>query len=231
MEGVAESSPTPIGLVEEIRAMILWSEESTREEDSLREKRGSGSRDEGAAEGANKKRKDASSISVVTPLTRERATRNQKKQSEAELEKALEESKRKDAAKGTKKAVNHVEAVEIEKMDLVLQDEEEAEEVEVVTPKAKKIMTSKKKSHSKTKFTSPSTLAKRTRSAMKFRKVKVMEEEESENDEEIDQEHDKMAKFAKRTILKDRLLRDLEKEGMIMLLEKLQLQGWKDMVL
>ncbi|XP_070056775.1 uncharacterized protein [Nicotiana tomentosiformis] len=173
----------------------------------------------------NKKRKTASSIFVVTPPTRGRATRSQKKQSEAELEKALEESKRKAAAKGKKKMVEHVEEVEIEEMDLVLYDEEETEEVEAVTPKAKKIKSYKKKSHLKTKSAEPSTLAKRTKSTMKSRKMKVVEEEESEYEEETDQEHDKMAKFGKRTILKGRLLRDLEEEGIVMLLEKLQLQG------
>ncbi|XP_070037166.1 uncharacterized protein [Nicotiana tomentosiformis] len=116
-------------------------------------------------------------------------------------------------------------------MDLVLHDEEEAEEVEAVTPKVKKIKTSKKKSPSKTKSAEPSTLAKRTRSALKSRKVKVVEEEESEEEEESDAEKDKMVKFGERTILKGRLLNDLEEEGMMLLLEKLQLQGWKEMVL
>ncbi|XP_070035217.1 protein pxr1-like [Nicotiana tomentosiformis] len=109
---------------------------------------------------ANKKRKVTSSIPVETPPTRGRTTRSQKKQSEAELEKAVEESKRKVAAKGNKKVGEPVEAVKIEEMDLVLHDEEEAEEMEVVTPKAKKIKTSIKKSVSKTKSAGPSTLAK-----------------------------------------------------------------------
>nr|XP_016474437.1 PREDICTED: uncharacterized protein LOC107796206 [Nicotiana tabacum] len=76
----------------------------------------------------------------------------------------------------------------------------------------------------------PSTLARRTRSTRKSRKVQVVEEEESEEEEETDEEQDKMEKFGKRTILKGRLLGDLEGEGMVMLLEKLELQGWKDMV-
>ncbi|XP_070055141.1 uncharacterized protein [Nicotiana tomentosiformis] len=180
---------------------------------------------------ANKKRKVASSIPIETPPTRGRATRSQKKQSEAELENALEESKRKVVAKGKKKVVEPVEAVEIEEMDLVLHDEEEAEKMEVVTPKAKKIKTSIKKSFSKINSTGPSTLAKRTRFALKYRKVKIVEEEEEEEEEESDAEKDKMVKFGKRTILKGRLLRNLEEEKMVMLLEKLQLQGWKDMVL
>ncbi|XP_070037003.1 uncharacterized protein [Nicotiana tomentosiformis] len=267
---VVESSPTLVGLTKETRAMVVWSEESAGEEESVREKGGSGSGE--AAEGLvrlrkrfqepvpsmhdplkdllrrvshsynpkrkkssgvkirgttreNKKRKAASSIPVVNPPTRGRATRSQKKQSEAELEKALEESKRKVVAKGKKKVVELVEAVEIEEMDLVFHDEDEAEEMKVVTPKAKNIKTSTKKFVSKTKSTEPSTLAKRTRSALKSRKVKMVEEEESEEEEKFDAEKDKMVKFGKRTTLKGRLLRDLEEEGMAMLLEKLQLQG------
>ncbi|XP_070044929.1 uncharacterized protein [Nicotiana tomentosiformis] len=77
----------------------------------------------------NKKRKVASSIPVETPPTRGKATRSQKKQSEAELEKALEKSMRKANAKGKKRVVEPVEAVEIEEMDLVLRDGEEAEEM------------------------------------------------------------------------------------------------------
>nr|XP_016515304.1 PREDICTED: uncharacterized protein LOC107832017 [Nicotiana tabacum] len=114
--------------------------------------------------------------------------------SEAELENALEESKRKVAAKGKRKVIEPIEAVEIEEMDLVLRDEEEAEEMEVVTPKAKKSKTSTKKSISKTKSVDPSTLAKRTRSALKSRKVKVVEEEE---EEEFDAEKDKMVKLGR----------------------------------
>ncbi|XP_070057727.1 uncharacterized protein [Nicotiana tomentosiformis] len=168
----------------------------------------------------NKKRKAASSIPVEIPPTRGRATKSQKKQSEAELEKALAENKRKVVAKGKKKVV---ELVEIDEMDLVLRDEEETEEMEVVTPKSAE----------------PSTLAKRTRFALKPRKVKIVEEEEwsreeeeeKEEEGESDAEKDKMVKFGKRTILKGRLLMDLEESGMVMLLEKLQLQGWKNMVL
>jgi len=44
-----------------------------------------------------------------------------------------------------------VEPVEIDKMDLVLRNEEETEEIEVVTPKAKKSKTSTKKSCFKNK--------------------------------------------------------------------------------
>ncbi|XP_070040611.1 uncharacterized protein [Nicotiana tomentosiformis] len=123
----------------------------------------------------NKKRKAASSISVETPPARGRATRSQKKQSEAELEKALKESKRKATAKGKKKVVEPVEAVEIDEKDLVRHNENEVEEMEVVTPKANKIKTSTMKSASKTKSAGPSSLVKRTRYTLKSRKVKTME--------------------------------------------------------
>ncbi|XP_070049513.1 uncharacterized protein [Nicotiana tomentosiformis] len=226
--------------------MVLWSEEVVEEKVSWREKGGTRSSDAGAAEGlvsynpkkkkssrvkisgtvrAHKKRKVASYIPVETPPTRERAIRSQKKQSEIELERALEESTRKVTAKGKKKVSEPVEAIEIEVLDLVLRDERGAEEVEVVTPKAKKRKTSKTKSPSKTVDVEPSTLTKRTRYARKSRKMQVVEEEESEEEEETDEEQDKMVKFGKRTILKGRLLRDLEEERILMLLEKLELQG------
>ncbi|XP_070055286.1 uncharacterized protein [Nicotiana tomentosiformis] len=162
-KGVAKSSPTPVGLTEETRAMVVSSEESAGEEESLREKRGYNPKQKKSlgvkilgTVRANKKRKAASSIPVETPPTRGRDTRSQKKQSEAELEKALEDSKRKVASKGKKKMVEHVEAVEIEEMDLVLRDEDKEE---VATPKTKKRKTSKKKSPSKTKSAEPSTLS------------------------------------------------------------------------
>nr|XP_016493829.1 PREDICTED: uncharacterized protein LOC107813129 [Nicotiana tabacum] len=143
-KGVTESTPTHVGLNEETRAMVVWSEESAGEEEK-------------------------------TSPTRGRATRIRKKQSEAELEKALEESKRKVTAKGKKKVVEQVKAVEIKEMDLVLRNEDKAEEEEAATPKTKKRKNFKKKSPSKTKPAEPSTLAKRTRSAIKSRKVKVVE--------------------------------------------------------
>ncbi|XP_070032525.1 uncharacterized protein [Nicotiana tomentosiformis] len=135
--------------------------------------------------------------------------KSQKKKSEAELKKALEESKRKDAAKGKKKVSELVEAVEIDEIDLVLRDEDETAKVEVLTPKAKKAKTSTKKSVSK--------------SAVKSRQVNSVEEEEwsGEKEDDSNTEKDKMAKFGKRTILKGRLLGDLEGEGMVLLLEKL----------
>nr|XP_016445372.1 PREDICTED: ABC transporter F family member 4-like [Nicotiana tabacum] len=216
-EGVVESSPTPAEMTEETGAMVLWSEDAAEEEERWREKEGSGAGDASAAEGlvklrkrfeepvpsvANKKIKVTSSIPIETPPTRGRATRSQNKHSKVAPERALEESKRKVVAKGKKKVSEHVQADEIEEMDLVLHDEDKAEEVETVDAE-------------------PSTLAKRTRYARKSRKVQIVEEEESEEEEESDEELDKMVKFGKRTILKDRLRRDLEEEGMVMLVEKL----------
>nr|XP_016511843.1 PREDICTED: uncharacterized protein LOC107828956 [Nicotiana tabacum] len=198
----------------ESRKMGVWSEESAGEEESLREKGGSRSgeateRSVGLGKNVqepipsveetledqlkrvsnsyNPKRKKSSGVKISSTargelqgVRRSRVRLNWKK--------SLEESKRKVVVKRKKKVVKLVEAVEIEETDLVLYDEEVAEEVEVVTPKAKKIKTSKTKSHSKTKSAEPSTLAKRTRSAMKSKKVKIVEEEESEDEEETDQE-------------------------------------------
>ncbi|XP_070049229.1 uncharacterized protein [Nicotiana tomentosiformis] len=160
---------------------------------------------------ANKKRKAPPSDSAEIPPTRGRATRSQLKQSEADLQKALEESKRKAVAKGKKKMAEPVEAVDVDEMDLVHQDKYVIEEVEVQTPKPKKAKTSTKKSIYVSKSAEPSTLAKRTRSAVKTKQVKIVEEEEWSGEEEeeednSDTEKDKMAKFGKRTILKGRLL-------------------------
>ncbi|XP_070002231.1 uncharacterized protein [Nicotiana sylvestris] len=143
-------------------AIVVWSEESAGEEDSVREIEGSGSGEAAERKKSlgvkvpgtareNKKRKSDSSITVETPLTRERATRTQKKQSEAELETALEESKKKVASKEKKKVVDPVKVVEIDEINLVLRDEEETEEMEVVTLKAKKDKTYIKKPVSKTR--------------------------------------------------------------------------------
>ncbi|XP_070051781.1 uncharacterized protein [Nicotiana tomentosiformis] len=199
-QGVAESSSTPVG--NKVQELVPSKQEPL--EDLLKKvsdsynpkrKRSSGARIPGTAK-ENKKRKVASSIPVETPPIRGRATRSLKKQSEAKLEKALEKSKRKATAKGKKKVVEPDEAVKIDDMDPVRQDEEEVEEMEVVTQKAKKIKASTKKSLSKTKSAGPSSLVKRTRSVLKSRKVKIMEEEEwsgeKEEEEESDAEKDNM---------------------------------------
>ncbi|XP_019262737.1 PREDICTED: eukaryotic translation initiation factor 5B-like [Nicotiana attenuata] len=134
-----------------------------------------------------KMRKDSSSIPVETPPTRGRTTRSQKKQSEANLKKALAESGKKVVAKGKKKVEETSEAISIKEMDLVLHDEDAVEEVEVATPSAKKRKTSKKKSPKKSIDTEESALSKRTKSAKKSRKVQIVEEEseEEETDEEM----------------------------------------------
>nr|XP_016510468.1 PREDICTED: uncharacterized protein LOC107827779 [Nicotiana tabacum] len=157
-----------------------------------------------------------------TPPTKGRTTRSQRKQSEDDLERTLAESKKKVAAKEKKKVGESSETIEIEEMDLVLHDEDEAEEVEVMTPSAKKIKTSKKESHAKSIDTKSSALAKRTNFARKSRKMQIVEEE-SEEEEKTGEENDKMVKFGKRTILKERLLKDLEDKGIVLLLEKLEI--------
>ncbi|XP_070008501.1 actin cytoskeleton-regulatory complex protein PAN1-like [Nicotiana sylvestris] len=53
--------------------------------------------------------------------------------------------------------------------------------------------------------------------------------EEEVNDSE--KEHDKLAMFGKRKILKGRMLKDLVEPGMMRLVDALAAQGWKDMVL
>jgi len=173
---------------------------------------------------ANKKWKVSPSETSDIPLPRGRTTRSKLKQSEKELQRALEESKKKRVDKGKEKVV---EPVELDEMDLVDQSEKVAK-VEVQTLKPKKAKTS-----SVSKSDEPSILAKRTRSAVKAKQVKITEEDDWSGEEEdvSDGEKDKLTKFGKRTILKGRLLKDLEEEGMILLLEKLEIQGWKDMVL
>ncbi|XP_070007895.1 uncharacterized protein [Nicotiana sylvestris] len=101
-------------------------------------------------------------------------------QMQVKLRAGLAKSKRKDVAKEKKKASERVESIEIEEMDLVLHDEDKAEEVEVVTSKAKKRKTSNKKSPSNIVDAEPSTLATRTRFARKSRNVQVVEEEKIE---------------------------------------------------
>ncbi|XP_019237340.1 PREDICTED: uncharacterized protein LOC109217535 [Nicotiana attenuata] len=126
---------------------------------------------------SNKKMKAAPSVTIEIPPTRGRATRSQLKQNEEELQRALEESKKKRMDKGKKKVGEPVEAVDVDEMDLVHQDEDVIAEVEVQTPKPKKAKTSTKKSTSMSKSVEPSTLTKRTRSAVKTKKENIAEEE------------------------------------------------------
>ncbi|XP_070036649.1 uncharacterized protein [Nicotiana tomentosiformis] len=170
---------------------MLWSEEAVEEEESLREEGGSGSGDASATEGqiqpkeeekfskiprtamGGKKRKDASSIPVKTPPTRGRTTMSHRKQSEANLEKVLAESKKKPTAKRKKNMGEPSKTIKIDEIDLVLHVEDESEKVEVMTPNAKKRKTSKKKSLEKFVDTESSALAKRTRSEGNQEKCKL----------------------------------------------------------
>ncbi|XP_070055268.1 uncharacterized protein [Nicotiana tomentosiformis] len=116
---------------------------------------------------ANKKREAAPSNSAENPPTRGRSTRSQLKQNESDLQKALEESKRKAVTKRKKKMAELVEVVDVDKMDLVYQDKDVIEEVEVQTPKPNKAKTSTKKSIFVSKSAEPFTLAKMTWSTVK----------------------------------------------------------------
>ncbi|XP_070004446.1 uncharacterized protein [Nicotiana sylvestris] len=100
------------------------------------------------------------------------------------------------------------------------------------TPKPKRPKTSSKKFSSVSEAPELS-LAKRTKSAVKSKQVRVSEDEEWSGDEESesDGEQDKVAMFGKRKILKARLLKDLVEPGMVRLVDTLAAKGWKDMVL
>ncbi|XP_070015390.1 uncharacterized protein [Nicotiana sylvestris] len=143
-------------------------------------------------------------------LKKGRVTRSKVKQSEADLQGALEESKKKRKDKGKGNIVESSKAVEEEEMELVHQ--ERGTTVEVPTPKPKKPKTSSKKPSS-VPVTDETTLSKRTRSIVKTKQSKVSDdddwsgEEEEENDSE--KEHDKLVIFGRRKILKGRLLKDL----------------------
>ncbi|XP_070017619.1 uncharacterized protein [Nicotiana sylvestris] len=139
--------------------------------------------------------------------------------------KALEESKKKKKEKGKAKAVESSEVAEEEEeeeeeMELVHQ--ERGTTVEVPTPKPKRAKASSKKSSSEPY------LAKRTRSAVKGKQVKITEAEE---EEESEKEEDRFVIFGRRIFLNGRLLRDLDEPGMRRLVDALAAQGWKDMVL
>ncbi|XP_070020164.1 uncharacterized protein [Nicotiana sylvestris] len=128
-----------------------------------------------------KKSKMSSTKPTVPSIPKGRATRSRVGQSEVELQKALEESKKKKKEKGKAKVVESSEVAEEE-------EEEEEEEIELVhqergttmevpTPKPKRAKASSKKSSSEPVSAEPS-LAKRTRSSMKGKQVKITEEEE-----------------------------------------------------
>ncbi|XP_019259749.1 PREDICTED: uncharacterized protein LOC109237818 [Nicotiana attenuata] len=121
-----------------------------------------------------KKRKPSSPKSTAPPVPNGRATRSGVRQSEADLQKALEESKKKKMEKGKRKVAESSEATEEEEMELVHQ--ERGTTVEVPTPKPKKSKTSTKKSSCEPVSGEP-LLAKRTRrKILKGRLLKDLEE-------------------------------------------------------
>ncbi|XP_070024986.1 uncharacterized protein [Nicotiana sylvestris] len=151
-----------------------------------------------------KKSKVSSPKPTVPSVPKGRATRSRVRQSEAELQKALEESKKKMKEKGKANVVESSEiADEEEEMELVRQ--ERGTTVEVPTPKPRRAKASSKKSSSEPVFVEPS-LAKRTRSAVKGKQVKITEEkeewsgeeEEEEEEEESEKEQDRFVIFGRR---------------------------------
>ncbi|XP_019260696.1 PREDICTED: microtubule-associated protein futsch-like [Nicotiana attenuata] len=219
---VADSSPTS-----EMVRMAIYGAEHEKVVESSKKTGGSDSGEEAeelkrrtptpkapSTGKTTKKRKATSPTTADIPLPKGRATRSKLKRSKDELQKAMEESKKKRMDKGKAKVAEPVEAVDVDEMD-----------------PPKKIKTSSKKSSSVSKTAEPP-LAKRTRSAVKAKQVKITEEEDwsGEEESESDNEQDKLAKFGKRTILKGRLLKDLEEPGMVRLVDALAVLGWKDMV-
>ncbi|XP_070026058.1 protein WVD2-like 4 [Nicotiana sylvestris] len=123
----------------------------------------------------SKKRKASSQKPTGSSVPRGRATRSRVKQSEAYLQKALEESKKKKMDKVKGKIAESSVAVEEEEMELVHQ--ERGTSVKVPTPTPKKPKTSSTKSSSVPVAAEPS-LAKRTRSTVKVKQAKVLDDEE-----------------------------------------------------
>ncbi|XP_070025656.1 uncharacterized protein [Nicotiana sylvestris] len=136
----------------------------------------------------SKKRKPSFPKPTASSMPKGRATRTRVKQSEADLQKALEESKKKKMEKGKGKVAESSEVVEEEEMELVYQ--ERGTTVEVLTLKPTKSKTSSKKSFSVPVSAEPS-LAKRTRSAVKAKQAKVPDDEEWSGEEEEEEESKK----------------------------------------
>ncbi|XP_070009831.1 uncharacterized protein [Nicotiana sylvestris] len=179
----------------------------------------------------SKKTKASSQTPSGSSAPRGRATRSMVKQSEADLQKSLEESKKKKIDKGKGKIAESSVAIEEEEMELIHQ--EMGTSVNVPTPKPKKPKTSSTKSSSVPVASEPS-LAKRTIYAVKAKQAKVSDDEEwsgEEEEEESEKEQDKFVIFGRRKILKGRLLKDLVEPEMMRLVDSLTAQGWKDMVL
>ncbi|XP_070007456.1 uncharacterized protein [Nicotiana sylvestris] len=160
---VVDSSPTS----KMVRLAICGAEHENVEESSKKiGVSGSGEAAEGLVNLSSQADEPDSSIEeTLADLLKKvgRAIRSQLRQSEEELQKAKAESKKKIMDKNKAKA--H-------------QDEHVTVDVEVQTPKPKKTKTSLKKSSSVSKADGPSSLAKRTRSDMKAKQVKITEEED-----------------------------------------------------
>ncbi|XP_070028961.1 uncharacterized protein [Nicotiana sylvestris] len=156
----------------------------------------------------SKKRKASSPTTTETSFPKGIATRSRVKQSESDLQQALAKNKKKRMDKGKGKVAKSSEAIDVEEMEQVHQEDYAI--IEVQTPKPKKTKTYSKKFSSMFEAAKPS-LAKRTRSAVKNKQVRISEDEEwsGEEENESDGEQDKLAKFGKRKILNGRLLKDL----------------------
>ncbi|XP_019251277.1 PREDICTED: uncharacterized protein LOC109230206 [Nicotiana attenuata] len=121
-----------------------------------------------------KKRKTSPPKSTAPSVPNGRATRSRFRQSKADLQTALEESKKKKKEKGKKKVAESSEATEEEEMELVHQ--ERGTTVEIPLPKPKRSKTSTKKSSCEPVSGEP-LLAKRTRrKILKGRLLKDQEE-------------------------------------------------------
>ncbi|XP_070028790.1 uncharacterized protein [Nicotiana sylvestris] len=122
-----------------------------------------------------KESKMSSPKPTVPSVPKGRATRSRVRQSEAELQKALEESKKKRKETGKAKAVESFEVAEEEEEEMELVRQERGKTVEVPRPKPKRAKASSKKSFSEPVSDEPS-LAKRTRSAVKGRLLRDLDE-------------------------------------------------------
>lgn len=140
------------------------------------------------------KRKVAPSIIIANPPTRKRTTWSEKKQSEANLIKALAKSAKEVAEKRKKKVGEPSEVVHVEEVELILENES----VKFPTPSAKKRNISQKKSHKTESEVEVSIVSKQTRSVKIGKKAQVVEKK---SEGEIYNEEDKNMRFQKRTIL------------------------------
>ncbi|XP_070015685.1 uncharacterized protein [Nicotiana sylvestris] len=125
-----------------------------------------------------KKSKVSYSKSTVYSVLKGRATRSRVKQSEAKLQKALEESRKKKSKKGKTKVVESSEVAEEEEEEMDLVHQERGTTEKVPTPKPKSSKTSTKKSSS-IPVSTESSLTKRTRSVVKGNKRKLLKKKKN----------------------------------------------------